>query len=281
MKNKLSDVKRQKSLQSPRTPVRDRIDSLKGNLRRISQTPKPNMSVAEHFQMSMWEKWTHKRRFPFKFSLHLILLASLTFQAVMDNAQDAMFYRANNRNWAKFLLPDHCSDDYRSGGEHWCTISTVPSMIQAVGDSVNGFYSLHHEGIDNFIVEDPRFQSLGARLTVTNYSDPAIFEPLSTWDDRGTTDTVYRLTQVRDSHTALVFRTRFPHPPLRTSFSAHIKHTRQPSTVQPSNPPTLQPSPAQTDPLGPFNASYPEVQYMVGRRIVVSTNGWYGEHKVQ
>ncbi|KAF4316339.1 hypothetical protein BBO99_00005544 [Phytophthora kernoviae] len=64
-----------------------------------------SMGTVERLVLSPWEKWAAHGRFPYKLSLHVVLVMLTFAQMQLFDAQNAAYMRASHRNWAFFFLP--------------------------------------------------------------------------------------------------------------------------------------------------------------------------------
>jgi hypothetical protein len=101
------------------------------------------MTTKERLTLSAYQKFVQHGRFPWKFTMHVLLLIASTAQIMLWNFEDGGYYRATNRNWQYWFL-------YRPSYDSACDLYTYDEVVQSINATVLNFYNIDDLSVDSY-----------------------------------------------------------------------------------------------------------------------------------
>ena len=102
------------------------------------------MSEAERAFLNPWEKHQKHSRFPFKFTLHTLLVLLVTAQLLVFNLQDALYSRTMHKGFKFFFMPEGYD---RDDAPQTMTVYTLEDTLSGLQKVVDEFWALPAKSI--------------------------------------------------------------------------------------------------------------------------------------
>lgn len=112
------------------------------------------MTTKERLRLSAWQKWKLYGRFPWKLTLHLLLLLLTTLRLLSWNVSNDEYFRATSRTFTYFFLPE----DYEFPADRAYTIYTFESATKAIERVVKNYEEINSFSVDtyqHFLLDKP------------------------------------------------------------------------------------------------------------------------------
>ena len=102
------------------------------------------MREADRAFLNPWEKHHKHSRFPFKFTLHTLLVLLVTAQLLVFNLQDALYSRTMHKGFKFFFMPEGYD---RDDAPQEMTVYSIDETLSAVQKVVDEFWALPAKSI--------------------------------------------------------------------------------------------------------------------------------------
>ena len=106
------------------------------------------MTTKERLRLSAWQKWKFYGRFPWKLSLHLLLLLTTTIRLMSWNTFSDDYFRATSRTFTYFFLPEDY--DFSDGSDRTYNIYTFETATQAIERVVKNYEAINSFSVDTY-----------------------------------------------------------------------------------------------------------------------------------
>eukprot|EP00944_MAST-04C_sp_MAST-4C-sp1_P014127 g14127.t1 len=104
------------------------------------------MTTKERLRLSAWQKWKFYGRFPWKLSLHLLLLLTTTIRLMSWNASNDEYFHATSRTFTYFFLPE----DYDFPADRTYNIYTFETATRAIERVVKNYEAINSFSVDTY-----------------------------------------------------------------------------------------------------------------------------------
>ncbi|GMH56905.1 hypothetical protein TrRE_jg2546 [Triparma retinervis] len=136
-------------------------------------------SISETLLLSPWEKFAKYNKFPFKFTIHLLLLFLVTLQVIVFNLQDAVYSRTMHTGFKYYFMPSDNDTIGNPNPEEFTFLYSINETLAAIQGVSDGFWQMSRSSIAVVgYVEAESFSTCHIpSIITTNTSDPNYFVP--------------------------------------------------------------------------------------------------------